>query len=83
MTTYNKSKIFKLAHKLRKDYHLSLSEALREAWRYTKIEVRNNAILAARKAAGEAKRAKENAGYNANYIAGPARYYGNGRYNGD
>ncbi|MDR2003938.1 MAG: hypothetical protein LBQ74_12975 [Prevotella sp.] len=83
MTTYNKSQIFKLAHKLRKDFHYNMSEALKEAWRYTKIEVRNKAILAARKANAEAKRAKENAEYNASYVAGPGRYYGVGRYNGD
>lgn len=83
MTRYSLSQIMTLAHKLRKDYHLTLSAALKQAWYNAKVEARNEAILAARKAAYEAKIAKETAEYNANYIAGPARYYGNGAYSGD
>lgn len=83
MTRYNKSKIMTLAHKLRKDYHLTLSAALKQAWYNAKVEVKNEAILAARKAAYEAKIAKETAEYNVNYIAGPARYYAGNAYNGD
>lgn len=82
-TTYNKSKIMKEAHKIKRGYKVSMSDALKQAWKIAKVEVRNNAILAARKAAYEAKLAKEVAEYNANYIASPARYYGNGAYNGD
>ncbi len=83
MTTYNLSSIMKEAHKIKRGYKVSMSDALKQAWRIAKVEVRNNAILAARKAAYEAKLAKEVAEYNANYIASPARYYGNGAYNGD
>ncbi|MBS5797875.1 MAG: hypothetical protein KH100_05110 [Dysgonomonas mossii] len=83
MAIYNLSSIMQEAHKIRRGYKVSMSDALKQAWKIAKVEVRNNAILAARKAAYEAKLAKEVAEYNANYIASPARYYGNGAYNGD
>lgn len=83
MTTYNLSSIMKEAHKIRRGYKVSMSDALKQAWKIAKVEVRNNAILTDRKAAYESKRAREVAEYNANYIASPARYYGNRAYTGD
>lgn len=81
--TFNKSEIMKQAHKIRRGYKVSMSDALKQAWRYAKIEARNEAILAARKAQYAIKLAKEVEEYNANYIASPARYYANNAYNGD
>lgn len=53
------------------------------AYKIAEVEAKNEAILAARKAAYATKLARENEEYNTNYIAGPSRYYGNGIYNGD
>ena len=68
-----------------KRYIANYSKGLsfKSAYNIAEVEAKNEAILAARKVAYAAKLAKENKEYNANYIAGPSRYYGNGVYNGD
>jgi len=78
MKTYNKSKIMKLAHKLRKNEDLTMSDALTLAWSkarrdefYMIIEVRK-------------PRRETTIGFEMNMLADTLiNYYADNRYNGD